>query len=178
MVNKIGCSVFFTITYHGWMQRSEKRCIQNIHQKRKTRHNAGSSFFWWDGIGEEQSSFLKHAQKLIIIVDQEGIEPSSKQGNNKLSTCLSLLWGFRVATRPKPPALQPYLLSVSPRLRSQDVTIPDIIAPLNQDASEKELLSDVSFQQSLVGIKLMYYTSIKQRERSYFRQLNFWKPRL
>ena len=160
------------------MQRSEKRCIQNMHQKRKTRHNAGSSFFWWDGIGEEQSSILKRAPKLIIIVDQEGIEPSSKQGNNKLSTCLSLLWGFRVATRPKPPALQPYLLSVSPRLRSQNVTIPDIIAPLNQDASEKELLSDVSFQQSLVGIKLMYYTSIKQRERSYFRQLNFWKPRL
>ena len=121
--------------------------------------------------------FITH-WKLITIVDQEGIEPSSKQGNNKLSTCLSLLWGFRVATRPKPPALQPYLLSVSPRLRSQDVTIPDIIAPLNQDASEKELLSDVSFQQSLVGIKLMYYTSIKQRERSYFRQLNFWKPRL
>ena len=170
-----------------------------MHQKRQTRHNAGSSFFWWDGIGEEQSSILKRARfnkkwvmksgtlcarifithwKLIIIVDQEGIEPSSKQGNNKLSTCLSLLWGFRVATRPKPPALQPYLLSVSPRLRSQDVTIPDIIAPLNQDASEKELLSDVSFQQSLVGIKLMYYTSIKQRERSYFRQLNFWKPRL
>ena len=160
------------------MQRSEKRCIQNIHQKRKTRHNAGSSFFWWDGIGEEQSSFLKRTPKLILIVDQEGIEPSSKQGNNKFSTCLSLLWGFRVATRPKPPTLQPYLLSVSPRLRSQDVTIPDIIAPLNQDASEKELLSDVSFQQSLVGIKLMYYTSIKQRERSCFRQLNFWKPRL
>ena len=29
--------------------------------------------------------------KSITIVDQEGIEPSSKQGNNKLSTCLSLL---------------------------------------------------------------------------------------
>ena len=80
---------------------------------------------------------------------------------------------FSCRNKAKATALQPYLLSVSPRLRSQDVTIPDIIAPLNQDASEKELLSDVSFQQSLVGIKLMYYTSIRQRERSCFRQLNF-----
>ncbi len=31
---------------------------------------------------------------------------------------------------------------------------------------------------SLAEIKMIYYTSIKQRERIYFRQLNFRKPRL
>ena len=86
-----------------------------------------------------------------------------------------LIFALRFSCRNKAKATRAATLSskrVSPRLRSQDVTIPDIIAPLNQDASEKELLSDVSFQQSLVGIKLMYYTSIRQRERSCFRQIN------
>jgi len=28
----------------------------------------------------------------FVNVELEGVEPSSKQGNNKLSTCLSSLW--------------------------------------------------------------------------------------
>jgi hypothetical protein len=36
--------------------------------------------------------FYRHLSSFdFVIVDLEGVEPSSKQGNNKLSTCLSSL---------------------------------------------------------------------------------------
>jgi len=38
---------------------------------------------------KEEDVFQKHPP-FLIIVELEGIEPSSKRGNHKLSTCLSL----------------------------------------------------------------------------------------
>lgn len=78
-------------------------------------------------------------------VDQEGIEPSSKRGNNMLSTCLSSLWfSCRNKTEATHSHLEP-LKNFATALRPA-MTISDLTAPLYQDASEKLLLSDVSFQ--------------------------------
>ena len=61
---------------------------------------------------------------LIIIVDLEGVEPSSKQGSHMLSTCLSLPSVF---------------------VHKQDQSHFRICCTAKPNASEQELLSDVSF---------------------------------
>ena len=77
-------------------------------------------------------------------VELEGVEPSSKRGNHKLSTCLSLT-SFSSYGRTK--AINRNLISLIFILTSEPArTIPDIAAPLYQTASEQELLSDVSSQ--------------------------------
>lgn len=108
-------------------------------------------------------------------VDQEGIEPSSKRGNNMLSTCLSSLWfSCRNKTEATHSCLEP--LNISPQPRGRPWLFPiwlhRYIKTLRKNCSWAMSRSNTS----LVGIKLTYYTSIRQRERSCFRQLNFWKP--
>ena len=66
---------------------------------------------------------------LIIIVDLEGVEPSSKQGSHMLSTCLSL------------PSVFVHKQDQSHR----DQNYFRICCTAKPNASEQELLSDVSF---------------------------------
>lgn len=108
-------------------------------------------------------------------VDQEGIEPSSKRGNNMLSTCLSSLWfSCESKTEATHSHLEP--LKTSSRLRGCSRLFPiwlhRCIKTLRKNCSWAMSRSDTSS----VGIKLIYYASIKQRERSCFRQLNFREP--
>ena len=76
---------------------------------------------------------------LIIIVDLEGVEPSSKQGSHMLSTCLSLPSVFvykQDQARPEPPT---YTLvpKISFQSRNETKTISEFAAPLNQTLRNK-----------------------------------------
>jgi len=77
------------------------------------------------------------------FVEMEGVEPSSKQGNHTLSTRLSRPWfsccGKTRATN------HSLILKIFAYNARPLPTIPDIAAPLNQKASEKGHLSNVSF---------------------------------
>jgi len=75
-------------------------------------------------------------------VELEGIEPSSKRGNHKLSTCLSSP-KFSSTARPKPPT-STLVSKFSQEPRDGTQTISDITAPLNRNASEQQQPSDVS----------------------------------
>jgi len=77
------------------------------------------------------------------IVELEGVEPSSKQGNHTLSTCLFRTSVFVQQQDPDHPLL-PYPLNASSARQGFRQTIPDFTAPLDQRASEQQLLSDVS----------------------------------
>ena len=72
---------------------------------------------------------------LIIIVDLEGVEPSSKQGSHMLSTCLSLPSVF-VHKQDQPPT---YTLvpKISFQSRNETKTISEFAAPLNQTLRNK-----------------------------------------
>lgn len=106
-------------------------------------------------------------------MELEGIEPSSKRGMNMLSTCLALLQIFVVLLRERQPKRYPYSMikiSQSPHGKSDAEPRYTCVALL------KELRSK-SLGQRLVRTyrlrlsKLTYYTSVRQRERNYFRQL-------
>lgn len=54
------------------------------------------------------------------------------------------------------------------------MAVPDLLAPHYRAASGQELLGRCLVAATLAAMKrLIYYSSITQRERSYFRQLNF-----
>ena len=76
----------------------------------------------------------------------------------------------RGRARPKPPT-HPLSSKVSPETRGLSQTISDIAAPPDRNASEPQHPGDVTSPQLLQGLSLNHYTSIKQRERNYFRQL-------
>lgn len=84
--------------------------------------------------------------------------------------------GFRASARPKPPTVAlSVLVSLKAHGRSE-------LSPIYLHLYT-EPLQGVAFERCLVptpseGIKLIYYTSIKQRERNYFRQLKFCCLRL
>ena len=101
----------------------------------------------------------------------EGVEPSSKRGNHKLSTCLSSP-NFSNTARPKPPTSTLSSL-VSPEPQGRTQAISDITAPLSRNASEQQQPSDVSSPHLVQRLSLIYYNSIKQQERNYFRQIKF-----
>ncbi len=103
-------------------------------------------------------------------MELEGVEPSSKQGTATLSTCLFrpsfscygktrttnhclILLDFGFGARPSNP-------------------IPDIFAPPVPSASMNRAMGRCLVSAPSAEMKLTYYTSVKQRERSYFRQLN------
>ena len=104
-------------------------------------------------------------------VELTGVEPVSKRGSNMLSTCLSSPLVF-VCQQDRSHQSTPYPLNVHS----------DYTANRNYSRFYLHLLfeplRDLAFGRCLVptsnvGIKLIYYTSIKQRERNYFRQLYF-----
>ena len=80
----------------------------------------------------------------IVKVDLEGIEPSSKRGNHTLSTCLSSPSIF-VDKQDRSHQPVPYPLKVSQESQGKTQAISDLAAPLDQIASEPQLLSDVPF---------------------------------
>ena len=98
-----------------------------------------------------------------------GFEPTSKQGNHTLSTCL--FWPSVFVTQQDPDhQLRPYPLKFHP---CGEAHISDLPAPLCPQIRNNILGAMSRSAKPCGGIKLIYYTSIKQRERSCFRQLNF-----
>lgn len=90
-----------------------------------------------------QSSFF-------FCVELEGVEPSSKRGNHKLSTCLSLP-NFSCNGRTK--AINHYLILLNFTQNARPLqAIPDVTAPLNRNASEQQLPSDVSSWHLVPGL--------------------------
>ena len=108
-------------------------------------------------------------------VDQERIELSSKRGKTMLSTCLACreFLCLQRAARIHIVANLSCGLEISHELRNTFHAIPDLRAPLFPRASEQRLRSDVSSEKLCFRIKLIYCTSIRQRERNcYFRHLS------
>ena len=104
-----------------------------------------------------------------FFVELEGIEPSSKRGNNTLSTCLSLPLIF---VRRQDQGHQPIGLSSKSHLPCE--------AKANQfrfiRTSVSNSLETTAFGRCLVlapgaKIKLIYYYSIKQQEHNCYCQL-------
>src|SRR5574344_1296127 len=101
----------------------------------------------------------------------EGFEPSSKQGNHTLSTRLFQPSVFELQQDLDHP-LQPYPL-IFIIVSRHTKTIPDYSYTARPEsfgarASERCLVLSPSD-----WIKPVYHTSTRQRERNYFRQINF-----
>ena len=94
--------------------------------------------------GENSDSATKNApQGAFFRVELAGVEPASKQGNHTLSTRLFQPSVFvQRQDLDHQPLPYPLNLIMQPR---HCLTIPDFAAPLNQRASGRRLLSDVSF---------------------------------
>ena len=112
----------------------------------------------------------------FVRVELVGFEPTSKQGNHMLSTCLFQPSVF-VLRQDLDHQSQPYPLKLHQCTEAYTDYFRFTCTAWPLD-SEQHPWSDVSFRQPCGGIKLIYCTSIKQRERSCFRQLNFWSLRL
>ena len=111
------------------------------------------------------------AASLRCGVELEGFEPSSKQGNHTLSTCLFRTSFFELRQDPDHQP-QPYPLKLHRAGEAQR----DYFR-VNRTALPKSL-GTTAFERCLVpspgdGIKpVIYCTSIRQRERNLFRQIN------
>ena len=81
--------------------------------------------------------------------------------------------GCRAVTGSRPP-IAALAFKISAPAQGRPSPIPDLTAPPCRSVSEKGQSGDVSSSATVAGIKLIYYTSIRQRERSCFRHLNFW----
>ena len=98
---------------------------------------------------------------------------------NKEAICFLhayLRLNFREPTRPKPP-IGTLSLKISSCTQGRTKLFP-IYLHHHIKTLRKNSSWVMSRSNTCVGIKLIYYTSIKQRERKCFRQLNFRKPRL
>ena len=108
----------------------------------------------------------------ILFVELEGIEPSSKQGSHMLSTCLSLPKIFE-HKQDQSHQLMPYPLkfrkSYEEKLKLFPILLCHFIKRFGTRAFEWHLVST-----TLAEIKLIYYTSIKQREHNFRCQIKFW----
>ena len=80
-----------------------------------------------------------------------------------------LCLNFRVQARPKPPTCT--LSSVFHLCREANTNYPRFSCTSLSLASERRPLGNVSFQHLVSKLSRIYCTSIKQQERSYFRQL-------
>ena len=110
----------------------------------------------------------------MLFVELEGIEPSSKRGMNTLSTCLSLIGIVGDccadrATNNHPLAYE--ILECCPI--DLAAPSPDICASPNSSNFGARVSGDVSSEPIGSRMKLTYCSSVRQRERNYFRQLNF-----
>ena len=108
----------------------------------------------------------------ICHVELEGIEPSSKRGNRMLSTCLSLPSIF-VRKQDQSHQLTPYPLNLHHCSEANNGYFRFCCTTISTSFGK------TAFGWCLVSapcaeIKLIYCTSIKQRERNEFRQIKFW----
>ena len=105
----------------------------------------------WDLINPKSPpEFISSGGPFCHKVELEGFEPSSKRGNHKLSTCLSLP-NFSCRNRTK--AINSCLILFSFIRSARPLpTIPDITAPLSRNASEQQLPSDVSSWHLVPGL--------------------------
>ena len=107
----------------------------------------------------------------FVEVELEGIEPSSAQGNHTLSTRLFQTAIFEVwqdldhQSYPYPLKFHPSIEVYPSYFRFACTAWPTRFGTTSVERCPVPSPSD--------GIKLIYCTSIKQRERSYFRQLIF-----
>ena len=88
-----------------------------------------------------------------MVVELEGIEPSSKQGRNMLSTRLFRTLVFVHGQDPDHP-LMPYPLKASPCTPRRMPTISEFAVPPCQGVSEPEPLGDISSQHLVPGLSL------------------------
>ena len=103
-------------------------------------------------------------------MELEGVEPSSKQGNHTLSTCLFRTW-FSCCDKTRTTHRQPYLLKLhlptGASRRLFPIFLHRLILRFGTTSLERCLVP-------LPGRRIkpvIYCTSIRQRERSCFRQL-------
>ena len=107
----------------------------------------------------------------LSIVDLGRIELPSKRGNHMLSTCLSLpkIFEHKQDQSHQP---MPYLLifrkSYGEELKLSPILLCRFIKRFGARAFERHLVST-----TLAEIKLIYYTSIKQREHNFRCQIKF-----
>ena len=103
------------------------------------------------------------------IVELEGVEPSSRRGTNAVSTCVVTNW-FSCRGRLGLPtaalALKNFGGGVGRTFSYFRYTCTAVSASLGKRAAGRCLVSA-----TLAEIKLIYYASIRQRERSCFRHL-------
>ena len=104
-------------------------------------------------------------------VELEGVEPSSKQGNNMLSTCLfqtSFSCGSKTWTTNRRLSLIRFYRMPETDRRLSPIFLHRYIRRFGTRASERCLVPA-----PCAGIKpVIYCTSIRQRERNVFRQIN------
>ena len=107
----------------------------------------------------------------LSIVDLGRIELPSKRGNHMLSTCLSLPSVFEhkqdQSHQPMPYPLI-FRKSYGEELKLSPILLCHFIKRFGARAFERHLVST-----TLAEIKLIYYTSIKQREHNFRCQINF-----
>lgn len=84
-----------------------------------------------------------------LLVELEGVEPSSKRGSNELSTCVVSAWFLCYGRSGRPTVALVSL--VSGPLRDFSAPISDIHAPPGRLVSEKGQSGDVSCGQLLVA---------------------------
>ena len=109
---------------------------------------------------------------LFEKVELAGVEPASKRGSNKLSTCLAPTC-FSCKHRIR--ATHVYLSSLfSQEHQSFIPTSLDLLAPPVRAASWQQHPGDVSFQNLVSELSSNLLSSVTQQERNYFRQLWFW----
>ena len=107
----------------------------------------------------------------FFLVEMERFELSSKRGHNMLSTCLFPTWlsaaGRTGTTNLK---LISWNLGTPPENRRSQLRI---YQHHLVETSRSRAIGWCLVPATVAGIKLTYCTSVRQRERSYFRQLNF-----
>ena len=107
----------------------------------------------------------------LSIVDLGRIELPSKRGNHMLSTCLSLPSVFEhkqdQSHQPMPYPLI-FRKSYGEELKLSPILLCRFIKRFGARAFERHLVST-----TLAEIKLIYYTSIKQREHNFRCQIKF-----
>lgn len=119
-----------------------------------------------------KSGLRKDASHFSCFVELAGVEPASKQGNHTLSTCLFRTSFFELRQDPNHQP-QPYPLKLHLPGRAQTDYFRFYRTALPKS------FGTTAFERCLVrspGVRIkpaIYCTSIRQRERTCFRQINF-----
>ena len=128
----------------------------------------------WDLINPKSPpEFISSGGPFCHKVELEGFEPSSKRGNHKLSTCLSLP-KFFVQEQNQSHQFLPYPLKFHQKRKATSDY------PRCNCTTKPECFGATASEWCLVlapgaWIKLIYYDSIKQQEHNFRCQIKFWK---